>query len=132
MKTAANLINFEPDLGHQKYIRVILKEIETNVRIGLYEEEKKGPQTLLIDVDLWSSKNYPKNTKDDFIDYDPLRELICEEWPERPHTELLETLAQEVIDFAFKDLRIEAVRVQITKPRFVNVKQVGIELFQSR
>ena len=44
MKIANNLVDLEPDLGNHKYIRVILKEIETSVRIGLYEEEKKGRQ----------------------------------------------------------------------------------------
>ena len=110
-----------------KYVRIIIRNLETSVRVGMYESEKNEPQPIHLDVDLWSFKKMPLNTVDDFIDYDPIRNLISDEWPNRPHVGLLETLAQELIDFALEDDRIDAVRVRITKPG-----KAGIELFHSR
>jgi dihydroneopterin aldolase len=113
---------------NDKYVRILIRDLETSVRVGIYESEKNAPQPIRLDVDLWSAKKMPLNTPDDFIDYDPIRNLVCDVWPHRPHVELLETLAQELIDFALKDDRIDAVRVRITKP----LLKVGIELFHSR
>jgi len=115
-----------------KYVRIIIRDLETSVRVGIYESEKNAPQPIYLDVDLWSSKKMPTNTLEDFIDYDPIRNLVCNIWPDRQHIELLETLAQELIDFSFKDDRISAVRVRITKPHLKNTRRAGVELFHSR
>lgn len=117
---------------NDKYVRVIIRDLETSVRVGIYESEKESPQPIHLDVDLWSSKKMPSNTLEDFIDYDPIRNLVCNIWPDREHIELLETLAQELIDFSLKDDRISAVRIRITKPHLKNTKMAGVELFHSR
>lgn len=117
---------------NDKYVRIIIRDLETSVRVGIYESEKMAPQPIHLDVDLWSSKKMPLNSLDDFIDYDPIRNLVCNIWPSRPHTELLETLAQEVVEFSFTDERISAVRVRITKPHLKNTRKAGVELFHSR
>lgn len=73
---------------NDKYVRVIIRDLETSVRVGIYESEKESPQPIHLDVDLWSSKKMPSNTLEDFIDYDPIRNLVCNIWPDRvvnPH-----------------------------------------------
>jgi dihydroneopterin aldolase len=40
---------------------------------------------------------------------------VATDWPQRPHTDLLETLAHDLVAFVFEDETIEIVTVQLAK-----------------
>ncbi|MCX7631620.1 MAG: dihydroneopterin aldolase, partial [Geminicoccaceae bacterium] len=50
------------------------------------------------------------------LDYDRIHRWLVETWPARPHTELLEQLAEELLAKCFEDPRVEWCRVRIRKP----------------
>ena len=49
------------------------------------------------------------------IDYSRLYRYLTTAWPDRGHTDLLETLAHDLLAFAFQDATITAVRVRLAK-----------------
>jgi dihydroneopterin aldolase len=68
------------------------------------------------------------------IDYEPLCRWITDEWPETPHTPLLETRINELVDFVFDfDARVQEVHVGLAKQRMSRyATSVGIERGVSR
>lgn len=112
--------------------RIVLRDIQTDVKIGIYDAEKLGAQTIHVDVDLWTAQNNPHATRADFLDYDRIIHVVRDVWPTRPHIELLETLVEELVSFALEDERVDAARVRISKSAIKNVHRAGVEVFRMK
>ena len=69
------------------------------------------------DLELWRRLDRFTGTGlADCLDYDRIHRWLVETWPQRPHTELLEQLAEELLDKCFEDPRVDWCRVRIRKP----------------
>jgi dihydroneopterin aldolase len=65
-----------------------------------------------------------------FIDYDSVRDAI-RAWPGRAHTDLLETLAEELVEKCFAIAAVQACRVSVEKPDIFNEAEgAGVEIFR--
>jgi dihydroneopterin aldolase len=54
-------------------------------------------------------------------------------WPQRPHTALLETLAEDLVAHCFMIEAVQACRVSIEKPDIFNdADAAGVEVFRVR
>ncbi len=118
---------FDPLRSH---VRVVLRDVQTEAQVGLHEWERhpERPTRLLVNVDMLA----PHDAAAGFIDYDRVRAAI-RAWPARPHTELLETLAEELVSVCFEDSRVQACRVSVMKPDVFNeVAAVGVEFYRVR
>jgi 7,8-dihydroneopterin aldolase/epimerase/oxygenase len=118
------------------YIRVVLRDVETEAHVGLHPWEKHSqrPTRLLVNVEMYAPLTRPlsEETPETIIDYDPIRTAL-KTWPSRPHTPLLETLLHELVTLCFRDSRVSACRVSIMKPDIFNeAKSVGVEVYQVR
>lgn len=111
-----------------------MRDLLTAVRIGIHAHEQEAPQRLLVNLSLEGEIPLRPATVKDCIDYDHIHAFVTQEWPSRPHVELLETLAGELVDFCFmQDSRLLRLTVSITKPDvFPNAAQVGVELTKTR
>ncbi len=98
--------------------------------IGLYDEEKIQPQRISVDAEMWSfCQTANKSTlPDNYIDYDLVRNLVLEEWPRRPHTDMIETLAAELLSHCLDHPKVVAAKVNISKLDLENTRKAGIEL----
>ena len=117
------------------YLCSRLKRVEIELHVGLHpwELHPERPTRLWVDVELYSF-NPPRRPAGlyDVIDYDRVRHQL-KSWEARPHTPLLETLAEELVEFALADERVDAVRVRLTKPDIFNeAAGAGVELFRRR
>jgi dihydroneopterin aldolase len=93
-----------------------LRSVTLDVRIGAYDAEKVSPQRISVDVELWRrGGGPPPRSLADCLDYDRIYRWIVDSWPSRPHTELLETMAEELVTKALEDPRVEACRAVIRK-----------------
>jgi dihydroneopterin aldolase len=123
---------FDPARDH---VRMVLRDLVVEVRIGLHPWEQLRPQRLIVNVEAWAYVGAPY-TDDDFeqvLDYDGIRDVIREEWPRRGHVKLLEPLAEELIRLCFARPAVEAARVRLEKPDiFSEAEGVGIELYRRR
>jgi dihydroneopterin aldolase len=117
------------------YIRVVLRDVEVEVHVGLHpwERHPERPSRLLVSVEMFAhlKRGAAKGTKP-LIDYDRVREGL-RGWSQRPHTPLLETLAEEVVGLCFGDVAVEACRVSIVKPDIFNeAAGAGVEIYRVR
>ncbi len=118
------------------HIKIILKDMHVNVRIGLHahEQENDRSQRIVVNVTLFTdAKNYLNHpTKDSIIDYDYIHDGVLA-WADKPHVMLIETYLSDLIDLCFEHPKVAAAQVSITKPDiFEDVEQVGVETFMTR
>jgi len=135
MKTASNqsLASLGPAPlwdAERDYARIILRDICVEARVGLHpwERHPERPSRLIVNIELFSHRT----RESEFIDYDRIHQAF-KEWPKRPHTELLETLVEEVVELCFGIPLVEACRVSIVKPDIFNdTAAVGIEVYRRK
>jgi dihydroneopterin aldolase len=118
------------------YIRVMLRDIETEAQVGLHpwEQHPERPTRLIVNVEMFAPLVRPLSAEspDSIVDYDPIRAAL-RAWPTRPHTPLLETLLHELVELCFRDPRVSACRVSIMKPDIFNeATGAGVEVYQLR
>lgn len=104
---------WDPDRSHEC---VALRDVAVEVRIGAFPEERAAPQPVRVDVELYRHRGAYRGGLDACLNYDRVFRHVIETWPERPHTALLEQLAEDLITFCLADERVEACRVVIRKP----------------
>ena len=113
------------------YVRVVLRDVQTEAHVGLHpwERHPERPSRLVVNVEMFAPSDGPD---DAFIDYDPLRAAL-RSWPARPHTDLLETLADELVALCFASPRVAACRVSVMKPDIFNeAAGAGVEFYRRR
>jgi dihydroneopterin aldolase len=121
---------WDPNRSH---IRVFLRRVQTEAHLGLHpwERHPERPTRLLVSVEMFAPVEGPAD-RAGLIDYDPIRAAL-RAWPGRPHTDLLETLAEELAGLCFANAAVMACRVSIEKPDIFNeVEAAGVELFRVR
>lgn len=112
-------------------MRVVLRDVAVDVRIGLHawERHPERPQRLIVNVEMFA--DWPLKSGG-YIDYDAVRSHILS-WRDRPHVDLLETLAEDLIAACFERPEVAACRVRIEKPHvFPEAAGAGVEIFRRR
>ena len=125
-----------PALPSDSYIRVVLRDIETEAHVGLHpwEQHPERPTRLIVNVEMFAPLRQPLSaeTPDTMVDYDPIRAAL-KAWPNRGHTALLESLLHELVTLCFQNKRVSACRVSIMKPDIFNeAAGAGVEVYQVR
>lgn len=113
----------------ESYVRVFLRDVTTEARVGLHpwEQHPERPTRLLVNVEMFAP-----GRQQGFIDYDPIRAAL-RSWPTRPHTALLETLAEELIGLCFQQSEVTSCRVRLEKPDIFNeAAGAGVEIYRVR
>ena len=117
----------------QHHRRLFLRGLQVQARIGIHDFEKQGPQSLLIDIDLYVSlaDTQARNDQlDEVVDYDFVRHLIAKR-VQRGHVELQETLCDELAAALLAHPQVQAVRLSTCKPDvYPDCEGVGVEVFR--
>lgn len=118
-------------------IRVFLRDCKTELRVGVYPQEMDKPQPVIVNVEVEAAlphhyQDVTERSLDRVIDYDPLHGFICIELPKMGHIPLLETVAEQIINFCFRDPRIQKVSVRLEKPQVFSNASAGIEICRVR
>ena len=112
-------------------VRVFLKDVVVDLSVGLHpwERHPERPTRLVINVEMFADWPLADGA---FINYDHVRQRILS-WAGRPHVELLETLAEEVVSACFELPLVQACKVQVAKPQVFNeAAGAGVEIFRKR
>lgn len=112
--------------------RIFLKNYELNVRIGNNAAEKKSPQRLIVNVDVYIPLAISTPLSDELsevVDYtfimDALDELVS-----KGHINLQETICDELAHLILAHPSVRAVRVMTEKPDvYANAESIGVEVF---
>jgi 7,8-dihydroneopterin aldolase/epimerase/oxygenase len=119
----------------RSYIRVMLRDVQAEAHVGLHpwERHTERPTRLIVNVEMFAPlDSAPADGHDAFLDYDPVRAAL-RDWPNRPHTPLLETLAEEIVRLCFQNARVAACRVSVLKPDIFNeAAAAGVEIYRVR
>jgi dihydroneopterin aldolase len=115
-------------------VRVTLSDFETHLRLGVHawERHAERPTRLLVSVELELPLAHYYGQAGGYLDYDPIRAFLAA-WADRPHTDLIETLAEELLDFLFAKTVADRARVSLRKPDiFRDAAAVGVSYDVSR
>ncbi len=113
--------------------RVFIRDLVLDCRIGIHSHEQNSRQRVRMNVELLVPADGP--VADDIgqvVSYetivDGIRALIAE-----GHINLVETLADRIIDLCFADLRVESARVRVEKlDIYEEAESVGVEVERHR
>ncbi len=118
------------------YHKTLLHGLEIEMSLGIVDWERVAgkKQRIVIDVDLYRWQGpFTGKTINDCMDYARVFSFVTQNWPDRAHVDLIETLAEELIGFCLQDVTVEACRVAIRKPHVFNGKAVpGVEFFRKK
>ena len=110
-----------------------MRNLEIALSVGVHEEEKIAPQLLLVSVeaDLLDIEDEADNVGST-VDYDRICDFI-RGLAKKPHIELQETVARQVLEFTLALPGVSHVRVETRKPDiFPDCEFVGVRLTGSR
>ena len=99
------------------YECVSLNGLVLQLHIGIRDWERAPDrrQRVQVDVECYRKLRARPAGIEECMDYSRLHRYLTNDWPDRPHTDLLETLAHDLAVFVFEDKTIETVRVRLAK-----------------
>ena len=112
--------------------RLFLRDYAVQLSIGVHEFEKRGPQRVLINVDLYVplGLSTPKADElEEVVDYDFIRRTVAARLS-KGHIHLQETLCDDVLALMLAHPKVRAARVSTEKPDvYPDCISVGCEVF---
>ncbi len=127
--TAEHTYTFNPALR-----KTFVEGLVAEVKIGIYPHEHLAAQKIGAAAELWSRNDVVAAPSQDlsYIDYDLVRNLVIKEWPMRPHVDLLESLADELLCTCLSHPDVMAARIKVYKLELDNTARAGVELFGTK
>lgn len=116
----------------EKYDKIYIRDLALRCIIGLYEEERREKQDIIINLIIYTdlSKACKNDNIEDSIDYKVIKKSIIS-LVENSEFFLIEKLAGEVSKICLKDSRIKIVKVTIDKPGALRFsKSAAVEIIR--
>lgn len=121
--------------GNQSCIITFVEDLEVVMSIGICDHERAAgfKQRVLVSVKLFRNQaRLQAQNIEDCLNYAELHDYIAA-WADRDHVDLLETLAEELVEKSLSDPRIDACWVRVAKPDiFEDSNAVGVEFYTKR
>ena len=113
---------------------VFVRDLELMALIGIYDQEKRDPQRIIVNIDLSVAEGH--GPKDDDISHVVSYEIVVKKVEAiiaEGHVNLVETLCEKIAQSCLKDKRVKAARVRVEKPDIIpNARSVGVEIERAR
>ena len=109
---------------------IFLRELKVETLIGVYEWEKRVPQTLQLDLDIALPDSHACQSDDihDALDYSKIVRHIQSALASR-HFNLLEALAEHIAQILLNDFKAPWVKINVAKLQAIRgSKMVGISI----
>jgi len=109
--------------------KITLKDIKTNIHIGITENERNNEQKVLITVEIVPSINIPLKNDSIYetINYSEIRETILNISSSRSFN-LLETLCWKIAKTIKNNFKIDKISVTVKKFPYNDVEYVSYSL----
>ena len=114
--------------------KILISELILNLKLGYYDFEKEKSQKVKFNLEIDYEDKKPTNDKDikSIVNYGQVVKLI-KKLTKNKHYNFLETLAEDVFDILFKDMRIGKIMLQIEKLEILKeCTSVGIQITKKR
>jgi dihydroneopterin aldolase len=109
---------------------IFIQDFRLETLIGIYEWERRVPQTIQIDIEIGNPGSRASSTDniDDTIDYGAVVNRI-EATLKQQHFLLLERLAEHIADIVLREFKSPWVRVSVAKLQLLRgVKRLGVTI----
>jgi dihydroneopterin aldolase len=120
--------NMEPERQSPVMDIIFLREVKVDIFVGIYEWERKVPQTVQLDLEvgLPHSRACETDNVEDTIDYGRIVARIRESLAERRFA-LVEALAEHISRLIRQEFGAPWVRISVAKLGLIRgVKQLGV------
>ncbi len=109
---------------------VFLKELRVETVIGVFEWERRVPQTILIDLEMATDAAAAAKSDElqDTLDYKAIAKRV-EDFSKNNPCRLIETLAQKIADILLDEFNVAQAKVSVSKPGAIRgSKTVGVSI----
>ncbi len=113
---------------------VFISDLALRCSIGIHDHEKQTPQRVVINVNMAvHPAGGPLNDNhDNVVCYETVVDQI-RALASNGHVNLVETMADEIVEICFRNTRVHKVRVRVEKPDIIaDAASVGIEITRYR
>ena len=128
------IIKFKPNVNYEYKRRVLIKNLELNIFIGIHNFEKKERQRVKFNIEILTNPYVTPNNKDlnSILNYEEIVSKI-EKITYLKHHELLEDLAENIFNMIFRNKLVKKINLKIEKLDILKkTKSVGIEVSKSK
>ena len=113
---------------------IFLQQLTLMARIGILDHERLAPQPICLDIELGLdlSISAKSGRLKDTLDYAHLVQKLSE-FTMSEHIDLIETLAEGLVNQCFTDKRVSWVKLRVGKPQAIDKAQsVGVVIYRTR
>ena len=128
------IIKFKPSTKFKYQRRVLIKNLELNIFIGIHNYEKKKKQKVRFNIEIITDPNISpsKNDMSTILNYETIVNKIYY-LVKKKHHDLLEELAENIFDVIFKFRLVKKVKIKIEKLEIIKeTESVGINVSKIR
>ena len=128
------IIKFKPSTKFKYQRRVLIKNLELNIFIGIHNYEKKKKQKVRFNIEIITDPNISpsKNDMSTILNYETIVDKI-NYLVKKKHHDLLEELAENIFDVIFKFRLVKKVKIKIEKLEIIKeTESVGINVSKTR
>tara|TARA_B100000427_G_scaffold81427_1_gene66532 strand:- start:349 stop:753 length:405 start_codon:yes stop_codon:yes gene_type:complete len=128
------IIKFKQKKIYNYKRKVLIKDLELKMLIGIHNFEKKKKQRVRFNLAININQNLFPNDNDlkSIVNYEQVIKTI-KKITAKKHYPLLETLAEKIFSKLFENLRIKKILLRIEKLDVIkNTTSVGVEIEKTR
>ena len=128
------IIKFKQKKIYNYKRKVLIKDLELKMLIGIHNFEKKKKQRVRFNLVINIDQNLFPNDNDlkSIVNYEKVIKTI-KKITAKKHYPLLETLAEKIFSKLFENLRIKKILLRIEKLDVIkNTSSVGVEIEKTR
>ena len=128
------IIKFKQKKIYNYKRKVLIKDLELKMLIGIHNFEKKKKQRVRFNLVINIDQNLFPNNNDlkSIVNYEQVIKTI-KRITAKKHYPLLETLAEKIFSKLFENLRIKKILLRIEKLDVIkNTTSVGVEIEKTR
>lgn len=116
------------------YSKVIIKDLQLEMLIGIYDHEKANKQRVLVNAEIFvgHKDHWHGDSYDDVLCYETVVRHI-QSVANKGHVNLVESFAHEIADYCLENEMTQSVIIRIEKPDIMpETRAVGFEVHKSK
>ncbi|MBO7173511.1 MAG: dihydroneopterin aldolase [Burkholderiaceae bacterium] len=112
--------------------RIMLRDIERQVRIGAYDHERLAPQTVVFNIEVFVNTSNENDDIANAYNYDLVVDAV-DRVIGSGHIDLQETVIERIANDLLTHQAVQAVLVRSEKTQaYPSIRSAGIEIFREK
>ena len=114
--------------------KIILTDLRIDAVIGIWDWEKRNPQTISIDLEMQTDtkKASQSDSIEDVLDYKAVSKRV-KQFIQASQFNLIETLAENIAKIILEEFDVQWLKLRISKPFAIrDSKNVGVSIERTK